>query len=83
METMSSSTIPSIDKKIFGDPQKDTSPHALRELLEKNLKWSHLIFEQNRRILRVVVLILLAVGLAMGLSILVLIKFSFFSAFFK
>ncbi len=80
---MSSNTIPSVDKKIFGDPQKDTSPHALRELLEKNLKWSHLIFEQNRRILRIAVLILLVVGFTVGLSTLVLIKSSFFSAIFK
>jgi hypothetical protein len=29
---------------------KDTSPAALRELLEKNLKWSQIIYEQNRRI---------------------------------
>ncbi len=31
-------------------PLKDTSPAALRELLEKNLKWSQIIYEQNRRI---------------------------------
>ena len=29
---------------------KDASPGALRELLEKNLKWSQIIYEQNRRI---------------------------------
>ncbi len=29
---------------------KDVSPSALRELLEKNLKWSQIIYEQNRRI---------------------------------
>ncbi len=29
---------------------KDTSPAALRDLLEKNLKWSQIIYEQNRRI---------------------------------
>ncbi len=29
---------------------KDASPEALRELLEKNLKWSQIIYEQNRRI---------------------------------
>jgi hypothetical protein len=29
---------------------KDVSPAALRELLEKNLKWSQIIYEQNRRI---------------------------------
>lgn len=39
-----------VDKKIFGDPIKDTSPSALRELLEKNLKWSQIIYEQNRRL---------------------------------
>lgn len=31
-------------------PIKDTSPLALRELLEKNLKWSQIIYEQNRKI---------------------------------
>ena len=31
---------------------KDVSPLALRELLEKNLKWSQIIYEQNRRINR-------------------------------
>jgi hypothetical protein len=29
---------------------KDVSPGALRELLEKNLKWSQIIYEQNRKI---------------------------------
>ncbi|KKW34329.1 MAG: hypothetical protein UY79_C0002G0024 [Parcubacteria group bacterium GW2011_GWA2_53_21] len=29
---------------------KDASPLALRDLLEKNLKWSQIIYEQNRRI---------------------------------
>lgn len=29
---------------------KDVSPAAMRELLEKNLKWSQIIYEQNRRI---------------------------------
>ena len=29
---------------------KDDSPKALRELLEKNLKWSQIIYEQNRKI---------------------------------
>lgn len=33
-------------------PPVDDSPHALRELLEKNLKWSQIIYEQNRRINR-------------------------------
>ncbi len=31
-------------------PKKDVSPEALRELLEKNLKWSQIIYEQNRKI---------------------------------
>src|SRR3989338_10629452 len=30
--------------------EKDTSPSALRELMEKNLKWSQIIYEQNRKI---------------------------------
>ncbi len=30
--------------------QKDVSPEALRELLEKNLKWSQIIYEQTRKI---------------------------------
>jgi len=29
---------------------KDATPEALRDLLEKNLKWSQIIYEQNRRI---------------------------------
>lgn len=41
---------PTVEQKMFGDPIKDTSPQALRELLEKNLKWSHIIYEQNRRL---------------------------------
>lgn len=31
-------------------PVKDVSPEALRDLLEKNLKWSQIIYEQNRKI---------------------------------
>jgi len=31
---------------------KDVGPAALRELLEKNLKWSQIIYEQNRKINR-------------------------------
>ncbi len=31
-------------------PKKDVSPEALRELLEKNLKWSQIIYEQTRKI---------------------------------
>lgn len=31
-------------------PVRDASPAALRELLEKNLKWSQIIYEQNRKI---------------------------------
>ena len=43
-----------VEEKIFkgtrpGVP-KDVSPQALRELMEKNLKWSQIIYEQNRRI---------------------------------
>lgn len=30
--------------------KKDASPEALRELLEKNLKWSQIIYEQTRKI---------------------------------
>ena len=30
--------------------EKDTTPSALRELLEKNLKWSQIIYEQNRKL---------------------------------
>jgi hypothetical protein len=39
-----------IEKKLFNEPPKDVSPAALRELLEKNLKWAQIIYEQNRRI---------------------------------
>jgi hypothetical protein len=39
-----------VEEKIHGTPVKDTGPGALRELLEKNLKWSQIIYEQNRRI---------------------------------
>ncbi len=43
------------DKKIgaktaVSEEPKDVSPQALRELLERNLKWSQIIYEQNRRI---------------------------------
>lgn len=31
---------------------KEATPEALRDLLEKNLKWSQIIYEQNRRINR-------------------------------
>ncbi len=37
-------------EQVIAKPIKDTSPAALRELLEKNLKWSQIIYEQNRRI---------------------------------
>lgn len=33
-------------------PPRNSTPAALRELLEKNLKWSQIIYEQNRRINR-------------------------------
>jgi len=45
-----SSGKPTVEQKMFGERIKDTSPGALRELLEKNLKWSHIIYEQNRRL---------------------------------
>ncbi|HLD60524.1 MAG TPA: hypothetical protein VJA27_00070 [Patescibacteria group bacterium] len=46
---------PSVQEKIHGNP---SVPHAtggadaaqLKELLEKNLKWSQIIYEQNRKI---------------------------------
>ncbi len=39
------------DKPVVLDtPTKDASPSALRDLLEKNLKWSQIIYEQNRKI---------------------------------
>jgi hypothetical protein len=45
---------PTLEQKMI--PQnpvvKDTSPLALRELIEKNLKWSQILYEQNRRINR-------------------------------
>ncbi len=43
-ETKSSATISAVVTK------KDVSPEALRELLEKNLKWSQIIYEQTRKI---------------------------------
>ena len=39
-----------VEKKETKPEVKDFSPAALRELLEKNLKWSQIIYEQNRRI---------------------------------
>jgi len=39
-----------IVKKEITPEIKDVTPAALRELLEKNLKWSQIIYEQNRRI---------------------------------
>lgn len=43
-----------VDEKLVENPlvkaPKDSSPEALLELLEKNLKWSQIIYEQNRRI---------------------------------
>lgn len=52
------------DKKVVPDPiqggikdqsstsglHKSDSPTAMRDLLEKNLKWSQIIYEQNRKI---------------------------------
>jgi hypothetical protein len=40
---------PTVETKIFGDPVKDISPQAMRELIEKNIKWSHLIYEQVKK----------------------------------
>lgn len=37
---------------IFETPVKDVSPAALRDLMEKNLKWSQILYEQNRKINR-------------------------------
>lgn len=50
MSTSMSQDKPTVEQKMFGEPITDTSSHALRELLEKNLKWSHIIYEQNRRL---------------------------------
>lgn len=44
---------PTVEEKIHGrstGPRGDTSLDTVRELLEKNLKWSQIIYEQNRRI---------------------------------
>ncbi|MBU0545768.1 hypothetical protein KKA13_00745 [Patescibacteria group bacterium] len=41
-----------VEKKEVKPEIKDHSPAALRELLEKNLKWSQIIYEQNRQISR-------------------------------
>ena len=48
-------SLPGGDKIPEAEPENkakyiDTSPGALRELMEKNLKWSQIIYEQNRRI---------------------------------
>ncbi|MDO8499304.1 MAG: hypothetical protein Q7S66_01440 [bacterium] len=40
------------DAVAIVEPVKDASPEALRALLEKNLKWSQIIYEQNRKINR-------------------------------
>lgn len=37
---------------VFEVSTKDVSPAALRDLMEKNLKWSQIIYEQNRKINR-------------------------------
>lgn len=42
--------VPEATSTPKAEPVKDTSPLALRELLEKNLKWSQIIYEQNRKI---------------------------------
>lgn len=44
------SAAPAVPPLQSATPPKDVSPEALRELLEKNLKWSQIIYEQNRKI---------------------------------
>ena len=41
-----------VEEKVFaaGRPTQRDSSADLRELMEKNLKWSQIIYEQNRRI---------------------------------
>ena len=46
---------PTVGEKVGIEPPAapgaaDTSPKALKELIEKNLKWSQIIYEQNRKI---------------------------------
>ena len=41
---------PAAEAAMPAVPAKDVSPEALRELIEKNLKWSQIIYEQNRKI---------------------------------
>jgi hypothetical protein len=48
-------TLPSVADKISGGttyPVADVGPGTVRELLEKNLKWSQILYEQNRRLNR-------------------------------
>lgn len=40
------------EKEIASTPKKEFNLQTLGELLEKNLKWSQIIYEQNRRINR-------------------------------
>ncbi len=49
-EKVEAGTTPALKAPTPVRPEKDVSPAALRELLEKNLKWSQIIYEQNRRI---------------------------------
>lgn len=38
------------EQNTFSSLDESTSPAVLRDLLEKNLKWSQIIYEQNRKI---------------------------------
>lgn len=49
LENKANPVLVETDKQVRPIP-KDTSPVAMRELLEKNLKWSQIIYEQNRKI---------------------------------
>lgn len=63
MEQPTSSTPkPTLEQKMMpgAQPVKDVSPLALRELIEKNLKWSQILYEQNRRINRKLLWMLVA-----------------------
>lgn len=42
--------VPVTDQATSSGLVKSDSPAALRDLLEKNLKWSQIIYEQNRKI---------------------------------
>lgn len=53
-QPISQTSKPTLEQKMHPQtpPVKDVSPLALRELMEKNLKWSQILYEQNRRINR-------------------------------